>query len=114
MSNKISYPLGPSSKVFIGSFFELYDKFDTSTMTWVFKDDIKVSDAYVRVWDTSTRLVLENKNDYLLYYWKNDFLDAFFLLFQKLNWEASVELPHWESFLLLYCCHKINVFVWLN
>lgn len=115
MNNKINYPLGPSQTYFTNSYYKLYNKFNTLTGTWDFKNDVKVSNAYVRVWcNTNTNQFFLQHDCYSLLYWKNDFLHAFFLLFQKINWTASVELPHWESFLLLYCCHKKNIFVWLE
>lgn len=52
--------------------------------------------------------------NYSLIYCKKEFCSSFFLLFQKINWEASVNVTCWPAFLLLYCCHKKNMFVWLE
>lgn len=114
MNSAASFPLGPSSIAYFGGFASLFGDFNYLTKCWDFKENVYVSHAYFGVSDNGGRILLANDNNYLLYYWKKDFLSAFFLLFQKLNWESSIVLPYWDSFLLMYCCHKKNRFVWLE
>ena len=48
------------------------------------------------------------------FYEENEILSAFFLLFHDAHREAEVFLKGWREFLLLYCCLKKNVFVWME
>ncbi len=53
-------------------------------------------------------------NEKLLYIQRNYEVPVFFLLFENKNREASVNLPYWNTFLLLYCYHKRNICAWLE
>lgn len=57
------------------------------------------------------------------YYEKSDILSVYYFLFQyskthedfpKVDVDEDGALKSWPQFLLLYCCHKKNVFIWLN
>lgn len=53
------------------------------------------------------------------YYSKSDIISLFYFLFQYSRRHIDFpsvdeEIQSWPIFLLLYCCHKRNLFAWLD